>query len=90
MRRTKKLWVLQGMPMLQALTSCTSGDDNPVTDYLVLFTFLVPDAGGNYTELVEALSDNPDNVEQALHGVPPSTRPTVNCASTSSPAGADG
>jgi hypothetical protein len=66
------------------------GRRQPRDDYLVLFTFLVPDAGGNYTELVEALSDNPDNVEQALHGVPPSTRPTVNCASTSSPAGADG
>ena len=38
----------------------------PVTDYLVLSTFLVPSAGGNYTELVEALSANPDNLEQAL------------------------
>lgn len=90
MRQTKILWMVQGLPMLQTLTSCTSGDDNPVTDHLVLFTCIGHDAGGNYTELVEALSDNPDNVEQALHGVPPSTRPTVNCASTSSPAGADG
>lgn len=38
----------------------------PVTDYLVLSTFLVPSAGGNYTELVDALSDNPDDPEQAL------------------------
>jgi hypothetical protein len=38
----------------------------PVTDYLVLSTFLVPSAGGNYTELVEALSANPDDLEQAL------------------------
>ena len=38
----------------------------PVTDYLVLSTFLVPSTGGNYTEMVKALSDNPDNLEQAL------------------------
>lgn len=38
----------------------------PLTDYLVLSTFLVPSAGGNYTELVDALSDNPDDPEQAL------------------------
>ncbi|MBR1499938.1 MAG: hypothetical protein IJ615_09985, partial [Bacteroidaceae bacterium] len=38
----------------------------PVTDYLVLSTFLVPGAGGNYTELVNALSANPDDMEQAL------------------------
>ena len=38
----------------------------PVTDYLVLSTFLVPCAGGNYTEMVNALSANPDNLEQAL------------------------
>ena len=38
----------------------------PVTDYLVLSTFLVPGMGGNYTELVNALSDNADNLEQAL------------------------
>ncbi len=38
----------------------------PLTDYLVLSTFLVPSAGGNYTELVDALSDNPDEPEQAL------------------------
>ena len=38
----------------------------PVTDYLVLSTFLVPGAGGNYTELVNALSANPDNLEQGL------------------------
>ena len=38
----------------------------PVTDYLVLSTFLVPSSGGNYTELVQALSANPDNLEQAL------------------------
>ena len=37
----------------------------PLTDYLVLSTFLVPSAGGNYTELVDALSDNPDDPEQA-------------------------
>ena len=38
----------------------------PVTDYLMLSTFLVPGDGGNYTELVEALSANPDDLEQAL------------------------
>ena len=38
----------------------------PLTDYLVLSTFTVPGGGGNYTELVEALSDNPDNLEEAL------------------------
>ena len=38
----------------------------PVTDYLVLSTFLVPGPGGDYTELVNALSANPDTPEQAL------------------------
>jgi len=38
----------------------------PLTDYLVLSTFTVPGIGGNYKELVEALSDNPDNLEEAL------------------------
>ncbi len=38
----------------------------PLTDYLVLSTFLVPGDGGNYKELVEALSASPDNLEQAL------------------------
>ena len=38
----------------------------PTTDYLVLSTFVVPGEGGDYTELVNALSANPDNLEQAL------------------------
>ena len=38
----------------------------PLTDYFMLSTFLVPGVGGNYTELVNILSDNPDNLEQAL------------------------
>lgn len=38
----------------------------PLTDYLVLSTFVVPGEGGNYTELINALSANPDNLEQAL------------------------
>lgn len=38
----------------------------PTTDYLVLSTFVVPGEGGNYTELVDALSANPDNLEAAL------------------------
>ena len=48
----------------------------PVTDYLMLSTFLVPAEGGDYTELVEALSASPDrsaegrsqgeNLEQGL------------------------
>lgn len=38
----------------------------PVTDYLVLSTFVVPGEGGSYTDLINALSDNPDNLEQAL------------------------
>ena len=38
----------------------------PVTDYLVLSTFLVPSSGGDYTELVNALSAHPDDLEQGL------------------------
>lgn len=38
----------------------------PTTDYLVLSTFLVPGQGGNYTELINALSANPDDPEQAF------------------------
>ena len=38
----------------------------PTTDYLVLSTFVVPGEGGNYTALVDALSANPDDLEQAL------------------------
>ena len=32
MRQTKILWMLLGLPMLLALTSCTSDNDNPVNE----------------------------------------------------------
>ena len=38
----------------------------PTTDYLVLSTFVVPGEGGKYTALIDALSANPDDLEQAL------------------------
>jgi len=38
----------------------------PVCDYLTLSTFLVPGQGGDYVELVNALSQNPTDVEAAL------------------------
>ena len=38
----------------------------PTTDYLVLSTFTVPGEGGNYPALIDALSENPDDLETAL------------------------
>ena len=38
----------------------------PTTDYLVLSTFVVPGEGGNYSALIDALSQNPDDLEAAL------------------------
>ena len=40
----------------------------PTTDYLVLSTFIVPGEGGNYPALIDALSENPDDLETALTG----------------------
>ena len=40
----------------------------PTTDYLVLSTFVVPGEGGNYSALIDALSQNPDDLETALTG----------------------
>ena len=37
-----------------------------VTDYLILSTFLVPNAGGSYTALVDELAQNAANLETAL------------------------
>jgi hypothetical protein len=38
----------------------------PLTDYFVLSTCSVPDEGGYYAELVQALSANPDDLEKGL------------------------
>ena len=38
----------------------------PYCDYLALSTFLVPGQGGDYSALINTLSQNPDNLENAL------------------------
>lgn len=38
----------------------------PTTDYIVSSTFVVPGEGGKYSALIDALSQNPDNLEKAL------------------------
>ena len=38
----------------------------PFCDYLALSTFLVPGQGGDYSALINILSQNPDNLENAL------------------------
>lgn len=38
----------------------------PLTDYLVQSTFIVPGEGGDYVTLIDALSQNPDDLEKAL------------------------
>ena len=38
----------------------------PLTDYYVASTFLVPGLGGDYISLINALSQNPDDLEKAL------------------------
>ena len=38
----------------------------PLCDYIVASTFVVPGQGGNYSELIDLLAENPDDIEKAL------------------------